>query len=239
MSGYWVANSTGHGIGDSAAYSGRAEYLNDIWEATSQYQEVQEESQPGGGLHAAAGLPPTTTRSSSGARGRRPATATSAGSASALDPDLYTDLRNVKQSIDLDLMPFRIELHSGDNAEVGISPTYERLDEPFEIADGVILPGGTDYDFVRYSVAFNTANQRVVALHPEIEWGSFFSGDRTRYTLGVGHPAPRRPAPQHGLRVQPRRTARRQLQHHARPAWWPTRSSARSCTWSTTSSTTR
>jgi hypothetical protein len=25
----------------------------------------------------------------------------------------------------------------------------------------------------------------VVAFHPEIEWGSFFSGDRTRYTLGV------------------------------------------------------
>ena len=216
VSGYWVANSTGHGIGDSAAYSGRAEYLNDIWEATSQYQEVQEEYDPAVGFTPRRAYryynqeliwsPRPKTRHRYIRRFRF-----------GLDPDLYTDLRNVKQSIDLDLMPFRIELHSGDNAEVGISPTYERLDEPFEIADGVILPGGTDYDFVRYNVAFNTANQRVVALHPEIEWGSFYSGDRTRYTLGVDI------RPRAGLRLNTVYeynrvdAARRQLQHHARP----------------------
>ena len=87
----------------------------------------------------------------------------------------------MKQSIDLDLMPFRVELHSGDNAEVGISPTYERLDEPFEIADGVILPAAPTTSSSATTSQLNTANQRVVALHPEIEWGSFYSGDRTRY----------------------------------------------------------
>jgi Domain of unknown function (DUF5916) len=184
VSGYWVANSTGHGIGDSAAYSGRAEYLNDIWEASGEYQEVQEEYDPAVGFTPRRAYrrynpeliwsPRPKTRHPYIRRFRF-----------GLDPEVFTDLRDVKQSIDLDLMPFRIELHSGDNAEVGISPSYERLDEPFEIADGVILPGGTDYDFVRYNVALNTANQRVVALHPEIEWGSFYSGDRTRYTLGV------------------------------------------------------
>ncbi len=130
-----------------------------------------------------------------------------------LDPEVYTDLQNRKQSIDLDLQPFRIELHSGDNAEVGISPSYERLDEPFEIAPGVILPGGTDYEFMRYRVGLNTANQRVVALHPEVEWGSFFSGDRTEL-----HPRRRRAAAagrahQHQLRVQPRVAAGGPLRH--------------------------
>jgi hypothetical protein len=183
-SGYWLANSTGHGISDSAAYSGRVEYLNDIWEATADYQEVQEEYAPAVGFTPRweyrrynpelIWSPRPKTRHPYIRRFRF-----------GLDPEIYTDLQNVKQSIDLDLMPFRVELHSGDNLEVGISPSYERLDEDFEIAPGVILPGGTDYEFVRYNVALNTANQRVVALHPNVEWGSFFSGDRVQYSLGV------------------------------------------------------
>ncbi len=85
----------------------------------------------------------------------------------------------------LDVTAFRLELHSGDNVEVGLTPSYERLDDPFQIAAGVVLPGGTDYDFTRYRVAINTANQRLVSLRPTVEWGTFFSGHRTLYSFGV------------------------------------------------------
>ncbi len=87
--------------------------------------------------------------------------------------------------MDLNIQPLRVELHSGDILETNISPSYERLDEDFEIAPGVTLPGGTDYDFLRYAVSLSTANRRVVALRPRVEWGTFFSGDRVEYSLGL------------------------------------------------------
>lgn len=183
-SGYWVANSTGEGIGDSAAYAGRVEYLNDIWEASGDYQEV------GAAYNPAVGFTPRREY-----RLYNPEFIWSPRPKIrhrfirrfrfGLDPTVYTDLQNRKQSINLELMPFRLELHSGDNVEVKVSPSYERLDDPFQIAQGVTLPGNSDYDFTRYRIALNTANQRVVAFHPSVEWGSFFSGDRTQYNLGV------------------------------------------------------
>jgi hypothetical protein len=200
VSGYWVgasadpANDRGGGLGDRDTLSAKAEYLNDIWEATAEYQDVGALYNPAVGFTPRREYrlynpeviwsPRPKTRHRFIRRFRF-----------GLDPAIYTDLENRKQSIDLDLQPFRIELHSGDNAEVGINPTYERLDDPFQIAPGVTLPGGSDYEFLRYRVAVNTANQRVLAFHPEIEWGSFFSGDRTRYTVGVDV----RPRP--GLRI--------------------------------------
>lgn len=193
-SGYWVANSTGEGVGDSAAYAGRVEYLNDIWEATADFQEVQRDYNPAVGFTPRREYrlynpeliwsPRPKTRHRFIRRFRF-----------GFDPAVYTDLQNRKQSIALEAMPFRLELHSGDNVEVKITPSYERLDDPFQIAQGVILPGNSDYNFTRYRVALNTANQRVVALHPSAEWGSFFSGDRTQYNFGVDL----RPRP--GLRV--------------------------------------
>jgi len=183
-SGYWVANSTGAGIGDSAAYSGRIEYLNDIWEASGDYQEVGKDYDPAVGFtprREYRRYNPELTWSPRPKTRHRFIRRFRFG----VDPTVFTDLQNRKQSVEVTLQPFRLELHSGDNAEVTVTPSYERLDDPFTIARGVILPGGSDYDFVRYRVALNTANQRVVALRPSIEWGTFFSGDRTEFSLGV------------------------------------------------------
>jgi hypothetical protein len=76
-------------------------------------------------------------------------------------------------------------MHSGDNVDVYASPSYERLREDFEISDGIVLPGGSDYYFNRYGISVNTANRRVVALRPRAEWGTFFSGNRQEYELGI------------------------------------------------------
>ena len=183
-SGYWVANSTGDGISDSAAFSGKVEYLNDIWEATGEYQEVQKDYGPAVGFtprRAYRLYSPEFTWSPRPKTRHRFIRRFRFG----LEPDIYTDLQNRKQSIEFDLQPFRVELHSGDNAEVAVAPSYERLDTPFQIAPGVVLPGGSGYRFTRYRASLNTANQRMVAVRPSIEWGSFFSGDRTEYSLGV------------------------------------------------------
>jgi hypothetical protein len=39
---------------------------------------------------------------------------------------------------------------------------------------------GRGYHFTRYSVQGRTANRRMFSVFPEVEWGSFYSGDRVR-----------------------------------------------------------
>ena len=213
-SGYWVANSTGDGISDSAAFSGKVEYLNDIWEATGEYQEVQEGYNPAVGFTPRREYrlynpeliwsPRPKTRHRFIRRFRF-----------GVDPIVYTDLQNRKQSIDLDLQPFRIELHSGDNAEVGVSPSYERLDEPFEIAPGVILPGGT-------RLRVHALPRRPQHRQPAHRGTASRGGVGFVLLRGSDRVQPRRRRPaaagradQHHLRIQPRGLARGSFRHHA------------------------
>jgi hypothetical protein len=79
-----------------------------------------------------------------------------------------------------------VELHSGDSVDVEITPSYERLDEPFEISEGVELPAGGEYRFTRYRFAIETAEKRIIAVEPQVQWGGFLSGTRTEISLSVG-----------------------------------------------------
>lgn len=196
VSGFWIGTSADSArgapsltaaentLGARSTANLRGEYLNDIWEVSAEVQDVGANYDPSIGFTPRREYrrynprlvwsPRPKTRHPFIRRFRF-----------GLDPTLFTDLDNRKQTMEWNLQPFRLELHSGDNVEVTVTPTYERLVDPFELAAGVVLPGQTDYDFVRYRVALNTANQRVVALHPRAEWGTFFSGHRTEYGLGV------------------------------------------------------
>ena len=64
-------------------------------------------------------------------------------------------------------------------------PTYELVEADFPIAPGVTLPVGREYSFTRYRVQGNTANRRPIAVSPQVEWGSFYSGDRLRLGMTV------------------------------------------------------
>jgi hypothetical protein len=183
LTGYWAANSTNGELGDSAAFGAVVEYPNDIWELNMDFQEIQPNYDPALGF-----TPRREYRRYNPDLNWNPRPKTRHRFIRRLgfgiDPEIFTDLQNDKQSIDFTIQPFRIEAHSGDNFEINVSPSYERLDEPFEISNGISLPPGS-YDFMRYSVEMNTANRRVVAFHPRVEWGTFFNGDRTEYVLGL------------------------------------------------------
>jgi len=196
VSGYWIGTSAGSARGAASLTDEdntltarstsnlRGEYLNDIWELSSEYQAVGEYYDPSVGFTPRREYrrynprlywsPRPKTRHPFIRRFRF-----------GLDPALFTDLDNRKQTMEWNVVPFRLELHSGDNIEVSVNPTYERLVDPFQLAPGVALPGQSDYTFTRYGVTLNTANQRVVALRPRAEWGSFFSGNRSEYAMGV------------------------------------------------------
>ena len=170
--------------GDNLAYGLRIDYPNDRWEARMSFTEVQENHAP------AIGFTPRTGFRGYGPRLRfapRPDRHPWLRQmAFGLDADLRTDVENRFLTRRLDFTLLQMELHSQDNFEISVVPTYERLENDFEISSEIVLPAGAEYDFNRFRVAFQTANRRVLALQSRVEVGSFFSGDREEITLTLG-----------------------------------------------------
>ena len=179
----WNTNLVGT-IGDNRAYGLRVDYPNDRWEARMSFTEVQENHQP------AIGFTPRTGFRGYGPRLRfapRPDQHRWLRQmAVGIDADLRTDMANRFLTRRLDFTLLRMDLHSQEDLEISFIPTYERLEDDFEIHEGIVLPAGTEYDFNRFRASFNTANRRVLAAQTRIEVGSFFSGTRQEVSLAVG-----------------------------------------------------
>lgn len=71
--------------------------------------------------------------------------------------------------------PINWRFNSGDRVEANWVPQFERLFQPFEIADGVVLPPG-NYRFTRYRAEFNTAAKRKWEVGATWWFGGFYSG---------------------------------------------------------------
>src|SRR4029453_19510112 len=66
------------------------------------------------------------------------------------------------------------------------TPPYERLENDFQISQGVVLPKGNEYNFMRYGVRVTTTNRRVLAVGTTYENGTFYSGHRRDFVLNLG-----------------------------------------------------
>ena len=93
-------------------------------------------------------------------------------------PELFTDSHNrlIERNIQLQLLD--LDFHSGDNLTVRVTPSYDHLQSDFKIGGGITLPAGTDYNFLRYSYGFTTANQRKISGNASYTTGTFYSGGR-------------------------------------------------------------
>ena len=92
--------------------------------------------------------------------------------------DINLSLDNQVIDRNLQLTPMNLEFHSGDSIEFQLFRQTENLDEDFEISDGVILPVGTGYDWLRYQVVYDGAEHRLLSARAEFSFGDFWSGDR-------------------------------------------------------------
>jgi hypothetical protein len=64
---------------------------------------------------------------------------------------------------------------SGERFEFNIVPQGERLSQPFEIADGVVIPPGS-YDFTRYRLEGDIASKRKINGRASWWFGPFYDG---------------------------------------------------------------
>ncbi|MFN2566954.1 MAG: hypothetical protein ABR499_18305 [Gemmatimonadaceae bacterium] len=88
---------------------------------------------------------------------------------------LVTDRDGRWQSYRVFTAPVNWRLESGDRFEINVVPTGERLDEPFEISDGVAIPAGR-YHWNRYRLEGGLAAKR--RFSGQLTWwfGDFYSG---------------------------------------------------------------
>jgi hypothetical protein len=90
-------------------------------------------------------------------------------------PSVALDLDGRWESYRIFMAPINWQLEGGDRFEFNFNPQGERLLEPFEIADGVVIPPG-EYHFSRLRLEGEFAAQRM--LSGQVTWwfGTFYDG---------------------------------------------------------------
>lgn len=90
-------------------------------------------------------------------------------------PSVATDLSGRWESYRVFMAPINWRFRTGDRFEFNANPTGERLVDPFEVADGVVIPPGS-YHWMRYRLEVGTAQKRRV--YTQLTWwfGGFYGG---------------------------------------------------------------
>ncbi|MEQ1856628.1 MAG: DUF5916 domain-containing protein [Longimicrobiales bacterium] len=193
LSGYALGNTNPSGsVRDALAYGARLFYPNDLWSGGLEFSEVQPKHAPSLGFVRRRGFRSYSPFVNFAPRPEAHPIIRQFRFGASLS--VFTDMDNTTQTREGDLYS-EVSTHAGDSGGFGVTPSYELLDDDFDISPGVTLPAGTDYGFTRWRVYANSANRRVIALNGSFGWGGFFSGDRTEMNVGLAI----RPRP--GIRV--------------------------------------
>ncbi|RMH23289.1 MAG: hypothetical protein D6696_01055 [Acidobacteria bacterium] len=99
-----------------------------------------------------------------------------------LEAEVITDRDGVTETEEIQLEPFGIRFESEDRFTFFVERNFERLFEPFEIVDGVVIATG-GYTFHQYGLRFRTNEGRLLVLSGSFSRGGFFDGDRDRLRL--------------------------------------------------------
>ena len=155
------------------AYGGRISYPNDRISASVGFTHVDEAYRPALGFVRRTGINEYFARFRYRSR--------PGGWFQRIDHGIFgfmvTDLDNQVESADIDVDLFDIENRHGDEFGVRYTIAYERLQDTFEISDGVILPPG-HYPFHRARASFETSSHRPFSFELMAEVGEFYSGNR-------------------------------------------------------------
>ncbi len=97
---------------------------------------------------------------------------------------LVTDLNNQWESYSIFTAPVHFLMESGDRFEFNVRPVGERLTEPFEIEDGIVIPI-YEYNYMRYRLEFETASKRPISGEATWWFGTFYTGTLDQLELSV------------------------------------------------------
>ncbi len=165
--------------GDKTATGLKIDYPNNDWDISFSYTRIGESFDPSLGFVSRRRM---QSFSGSSDRRYRPSISWIRWNYFELRPSVVTDLDGNWESYKLFTAPVNLTLESGDRFEFNANQEGERLIEPFEIAEGVIIPPGS-YHWQRYRLEWAAAPQRV--LSGQITWwfGPFYEGSLDQINL--------------------------------------------------------
>lgn len=188
LAGVWGLATDRSGLGrDATSYGLKVDYPNDLWDINLTYKRIGRDFDPSLGFVPRRAVHLINAQANNRTRLAR-------GPLQQLfhqfQPFVATDLSGHWESYRIFVAPVNWRFRSGDRFEVNVNPTGERLVEPFEIADGVVIPPGS-YHWRRYRLEVGTAQKR--RLYSQVTWwfGGFYNGDLDQIVwTGAWNPTP-------------------------------------------------
>jgi len=160
--------------GADYAFGAWLDYPNDLWDVSISAKQIGENFHPALGFVPRAGVRKANGRASFQPRPNNSFIRQLFFEARAA---WVGDLNNRVQNWEMEVVPLNVEMNSGEEFQVNISPEFEHLPESFEISDGVVVPGGS-YRWTRYNVEAQTASKRWWVIGFDGGWGGFYDGTR-------------------------------------------------------------
>ena len=159
----------------------KLDYPNDRWDVALNFKQIGENFRPALGFVPRAGIRKTDV---SIAFQPRPDRCGIRQMFFELQPEIVTNLRNEVETWSFFTAPFNLRTESGDELQWNYVPQFERLNEPFEVSPGVVIPPGS-YQWTRYRAEVETATKRPWVVEAAWWWGGFYGGTLRQLELGV------------------------------------------------------
>jgi hypothetical protein len=159
----------------------RIDYPNDRWDVALNWRQIGERFQPALGFVSRTGIRKTDF---SIAFQPRPDLWGIRQLFFEANPVAITNLQNRMESWSLFTAPFNVRTESGEHVEWNYIPTFERLDQAFEISPGVVIPPGS-YRWTRYRAEVNTATKRPWVIDAAWWRGGFYGGTLEQLEFGA------------------------------------------------------
>jgi len=186
VGGFFLNTTNPLDTGRNAAYGVRIDYPNDRWNTGLAYRVVEDHFRPAlGFMTRTSGYKRYLPYFNFSPRPRNSRVFRRFGFTADVDLQLDSENRWLTRLWNLTLVD--VDFQSEDNFSILALPEYERLHADFRVnaRDNVALPRGREYQFVRYRVTGQTANRRIIAVQPTVEWGGFYSGTRRQVSLNL------------------------------------------------------
>jgi len=159
----------------------RIDYPNDRWDVALNWRQIGERFQPALGFVPRAGIRKTDVSIAFQPRPERWGIRQFFFEA---NPVVVTNLQNRLESWSIFTAPFNVRTESGEHLEWNYIPTFEHLDQAFEISPGVMIPPGS-YRWTRYRTEANTATKRWWVIDAALWWGGFYGGTLEQVEFGA------------------------------------------------------
>lgn len=183
LAALWGLATDRAGLGGPArAVGARLDYPNDLWDVNASYRYVDSTFQPSLGF-----VPRPGAQAASLSVAFKPRPRDFIGVRQMffeLEGALVADQRGRWESYELAVMPLSWQLESGEGFETGVSREGERLVEPFEVANGVVIPAG-QYGFTRWQLTAGLAEKHRLSGYVEWRFGGFYDGTLHSWEVGV------------------------------------------------------